>query len=288
MFTRFFSSHSAVLVLASLAAALLPLPLFAQAKPAASVTAAAGEDLKAGIAAFEKGEFQQAAEIFGALAKDGNAEGMFYLGRMLEVGAGLPRPNTAAALAQYQAAADAGSLKARNRMGLLYISGSGVLQDFDLAQKSLKAGAEGGLADAQYNYGAMFQNGLGVPKDEAKAIAWYEKAAAQGHLAANATLGEAYFNGTGVQADAKKAYAYHKVPAERGAPFSQYRLGTFLSEGTAAPKDVLQAHVYLNLAAAAGVPDAGAERDALGKAMTAADVLKAQQMARDWKPKAAQ
>jgi len=251
---------------------------------AVSAQEAAAPDIGAGIAAFEQGEFQQAANIFGGLAEAGDAEGMFYLGRMLEVGAGLPRPNPAAALAQYQAAAEAGSLRAHNRIGLLYVSGSGVLQDFALAAEHLKTAADGGLADAQYNYGAMFQNGLGMEADQAQALALYGQAAAQGHLASNAILGEAYFNGDGVERDLAQAFTHHEAAAVRGAPFSQYRLGQFLAAGEVTARDAVQAHMYLNLAAAAGVAEAGPERDALGGEMPAAEVMQAQQLAREWTP----
>ncbi len=126
--------------------------------------------------------------------------------------------------------------------------------DYAAALKEWRPLAEQGNAAAQYNLGQMYIYGRGVPEDYAEAAKWYRKAAEQGHANAQYNLGVMYDNGQGV------------------------------------PQDYVQAHMWYNLAAAGITPGGSRDivvehRDAVAKQMTPAQIVEAQRLARQWKPK---
>ena len=113
----------------------------------------------------------------------------------------------------------------------------------------MKAHAVLGEAVAQYNLGLMYDEGKGVPQNYAEAIGWYRKA------------------------------------AEQGDAYAQHNLGNMYGTGEGAPQDYVRAHMWYDLAAAQGIEIARKHRELIAKKMTPADILKAQRLAREWKPK---
>lgn len=76
--------------------------------------------------------------------------------------------------------------------------------------------AEQGLADAQYNLGVFYVAGWGVPQDYAKAAYWYGKAAEQGDADAQFNL-VCYYKGLGTSKDKAQAiYWFEKVAGQGG------------------------------------------------------------------------
>ncbi len=122
--------------------------------------------------------------------------------------------------------------------------------------KWYRLAAEQGLADAQYNLGVMYEVGQGVPQDYDEAVKWYRLAAEQGDALGQNNLGFMYANGQGV------------------------------------PQDYVLAYMWMNLAAASltgeDLNDAVKVRDHLASKLTPDQLAKAQEMSRNWKPKAAE
>jgi TPR repeat protein len=92
---------------------------------------------------YYKGEFKKAAPLFQALAERGNVQAEFFLGGM-------------------------------------YLSGTGVPQDYAQALKWSSAAAKRGSTAAQFNLGKMYEQGLGVPQDNVQAHMWYSLSASSG------------------------------------------------------------------------------------------------------------
>ena len=107
--------------------------------------------------------------------------------------------------------------------------------------------SEQGVASAQYSLGKMFSAGEGVSQDYKEAARWYRLAAEQEHVLAQTELGRLYSTGHGV------------------------------------PQDNVQAHMWLTLAVMQGNEDAMQYRDSLVNKMTALQVAKAQNLARERK-----
>jgi uncharacterized protein len=122
--------------------------------------------------------------------------------------------------------------------------------DFATALKEWRPLAEQGDASAQYNLALMSRLGEGVPQDYAQAAKWIRKA------------------------------------AEQGVALAQYHLGYLYAKGTGVIQDNVYAHMWWNIAsslgdASLGDENASKDRDIIAKKMTAADISKAQELARE-------
>ena len=88
-----------------------------------------------------------------------------------------------------------------------------------------RASAEKGNAEAQYNLGVYYMNGDGVEQDYGQAMQWYLKAAEQGYALAQTNVGWLYQNGWGVAQDYGQATEWYRKAAEQGESQGQTNLG---------------------------------------------------------------
>lgn len=80
----------------------------------------------------------------------------------------------------YEESAENGNMDAQYKLGLLYLTGNGALQDFAEAAKWLKLSAEQGYGPAQYELGMIYRSGYGLPADQVQSYVWLNLAAAAG------------------------------------------------------------------------------------------------------------
>ena len=116
----------------------------------------------------------------------------------------------------YQKAAEQGDADAQNNLGLCYVHGCGVEQNYSEALKWLRKSAEQEYADAQYNLGVCYESGMGVSQDYSEALKWLRKAAEQGHGEAQYNLGLCYSDGLGVERNNAEALKWYRKAAEQG------------------------------------------------------------------------
>ncbi len=109
------------------------------------------EGLQDGLAAYERGDYETAHELWLPLAEQGN-------------------------------------VVAQNDLGLMYTKGEGVPQDYAEAVKWFRLAAEKGYDWAQNNLGDMYLGGRGVLQDHVQAHMWFNLAAAQGDTIAVKSL----------------------------------------------------------------------------------------------------
>ena len=72
--------------------------------------------------------------------------------------------------------------------------------------------------------------------------------------------------------------------AQQGDPAAQYKLGYMYERGQGVTQDLALAYVWYDISARRHTPNAAAARDDAVLLMTPAQIAKAQQLARDWKP----
>ena len=158
-------------------------------------------------------------------------------------------------------------------------------EDYEALYKLTLPLAEKGNAKAQYMLGGMYSEGLGGAQDHREAVKWYRLAAEQGDAKAQHQLGVVYHFGRGVPQDYKEAVKWSKIAAEQGLAEAQYNLGLMYYHGEGIPQDYVLAYMWWNLAGSQGQKSARENRDILEEEMTQEQVAKAQEMARNWKPK---
>lgn len=87
----------------------------------------------------------------------------------------------ATALKEWQPLAQQGDRNAQFNLGLMYLDGQGVPQDFEQAADWLRKSARKGFVKAQHDLGEMLATGKGVKKDYVEAHMWLNLCAASGN-----------------------------------------------------------------------------------------------------------
>jgi TPR repeat protein len=149
--------------------------------------------------------------------------------------------------------------------------------------------AQQGDPSAQFYLGLLHEKGHGVPQDYTKARKWYEKAAAQGYAMGQLQLGLLYANGDGVQQDYAKARQWYEKAAAQGYAMAQSNLGMLYKSGNGVSQDNVRAYMWFSLAAAHSTGNlqkpAADSRDNVARRLTPAQLIEAQKLAREWRPK---
>jgi len=218
----------------------------------ATCPSAWADDLRSGIAAYDRGDYAAALKILTPLA-------------------------------------EAGDKYAQSHLGAMYLHGMGVEKNYAEALKWTRKAAEAGLAGSQHMLGQMYWVGLGVPKNYDEAAKWYQKAAEQGSAEAQSSLAYMYQHGQSVPRDPNKAVELYRKAANHGLALAQYQMGLMSAQGEDLAKDYVQAYMWFTLALAhlpTGVfhDDATQALKALGGQMSATQVSEAKRLAKAWQP----
>mgnify|MGYP003603126310 CR=1 FL=1 len=230
-------THSATRLIAS---------LLLTALMAAPFTANAG--LNEGLAAYDRAEYATALKELTPLAEEGNAKAQYRLGRMSNLGQGLP-PDKKEAAKWFHLAAQQGLAEAQGALGYLCLVGEGVQQNSDLALEWTRKAAQQGEATAQFNLSTMHSEKFGVQKNPVESLKWLRKAADQRHVQAMNTLGSLYETG---QAGVKRNPVF--------------------------------AHMLFDASAEKGDSTAVTRRQTLEKSLSASELRASKELARKWKP----
>lgn len=148
---------------------------------------------------------------------------------------------------------------------------------------SFTAPASAGLhgdGSSAYNDGvAAYSKG-----DYATALRIFRQLAEKGDAAAQNDLGVLNEKGQGVPQNYVEAANWYRLAADQGTAVAQLNLGLLYAKGHGVPKDYVLAHMWFNLAAAQGNKAAEKDRDKAARFMTIAQIVKAQRLAREWRP----
>ena len=139
--------------------------------------------LREGVAAYERGDHGDAANLLAPLAEAGDARAQYLLGRMCFYGQGLPQ-DAARAAAWYRRSAEQGYAPAELAFALALDGGGGVVRAPREAVAWYRRAAIQGVAGAMWRLAYHYRRGLGVAQDLAEAWAWFDRLAAQGEESA--------------------------------------------------------------------------------------------------------
>src|ERR1700719_3544833 len=88
--------------------------------------------------------------------------------------------------------------------------------DYVTAANEWRPLAEKGDAPSQFNLGLLYVDGHGVPQDFGQGMNWFERSAKQDYVKAQLNLGAMYGGGKGVKRDYVQAYKWLNVCAAKG------------------------------------------------------------------------
>ncbi len=193
----------------------------------------------------------EATALFHAGAEHGDVGSMRNLGVSYMDGLGIAQ-DYAMARQWFEKAADKGNQDAMRDLGVLYENGRGVSRDYAKAREWYENAAGKGDASAMFYLGVLYDSGRGVPRDYAKARVWFEKAADKGDPSAMIDLGAMYANGQGVAQDYVKAWEWYEKAADKGDESAMAALGEFYLDGKGAPQDYAKAREWFEKVADKG------------------------------------
>lgn len=132
-------------------------------------------DVKAGVDAWQRGDYKKALAEWRGPAAQGDPDAQFNLGQAYKLGRGVP-VDLAMAEEWYRKAAVQGHPQAEESYGLTLFENNKRAQAAEWLQKAASRGEQ----RAQYVLGTMYFNGDGVQRDWVRAYALTVRAAAQG------------------------------------------------------------------------------------------------------------
>ncbi len=260
----------------------------------------------------------EAAKWFRKAAEQGYAPAQINLGYMYDTGQGVAK-NQAEAASWWKKAADQGNDEAKALFRKAQLNGhapmqqtadskqtprpapapaqAGPIEDADAAYergdsetsiKLLRPLAEQGDMQAQYQIGFRYSVGQGVPQDMNEAVAWWTKAANNGLVALQVPLAMLYLQGKVIKQDIPEAKKWLTAAANSGSCHVHLQLAMLLA-GTVECRDMVRAYFWTEAAMTSDCePIALKLQEQFAQQMTPDQIAKAQQMARECKPKAAQ
>ncbi|UYY58658.1 SPOR domain-containing protein [Sphingomonas sp. S2-65] len=164
---------------------LLPILLAAGALLATTPALAQDDPVKAGVEAYERGEYRAAVERWRGAANAGNADAQFNLGQAYKLGRGVP-VDLALAEQWYGRAARQGHEQAEANYGLALFENGRRPEALPWLERAVARGD----ARAQYVLGIMLFNGDGAAKDWVRAYALTVRASHAGLDAASKALAQ--------------------------------------------------------------------------------------------------
>lgn len=209
-----------------------------RAAPAATAATSPLSPAREAAAAYAKGDYAKAHELWRTLAAAGDAGAMNGLGLLHDRGQGV-EPDAGRALHWFARAAEAGDVAGMSNYGRMLEQGRGTLPDPAGAARWLDLAARRGSPEAQYNLGLLYEHGRGVPQDDKAAAAWYSRAAAAGEGAALSRLGQFYRLGRGVPQDTARATLLLHAAAMQGQADAIRALEELAQQGPARSAAVL-------------------------------------------------
>ena len=193
---------------------------------------------------------------------------------------GMPAPDA------LRTRAEAGNVESQHRLGLRYLSGFDVEQDYETANSWFARAALAGYAPAQFMLGIAHYAGPGAHLDHALAVALFERAAEQGYARAQYQLGDAYLNGRGMVPEPEWAARWFEKAAAQGHAASQFSLAVAFASGLGVPIDKAEARTWLLLAKANGHEDAARALTSVTAGLAPDDITRSDRQADIWAPSA--
>ena len=149
------------------------------------------------------------------------------------------------ALKAFELGAKTGDLNSMTALGIMYITGVGVIQNDVKGFKYVQDAANKSHPKAQYTLGAIYYLGAGVSIDFNKAFSWISLSADQGYSDAQHNLAQMYEAGEGVSQNFEQAYEYYLKAARNDNLDSQIKVAQMYQKGIGTEKNLDKSSYWL-------------------------------------------
>lgn len=187
-----------------------------------------------------------ATEQFNAAAEAGHVRAFYELGYLAQRGLGRSL-DLAEANRLFKVGADQGDPYAMLSFGRNLAQGRGVEKNLEQGVSLMTRAVELGHTYAMNAVGAMYYYGEGLKSNPQRGVRFYEAALARGDIYAMRNLGIAYLDGKGVARDPTTALALFKKASEGGHPGAPTSIGAMYFNGNGVKKDLAEAIKWYEL-----------------------------------------
>ncbi|KAI9932075.1 ERAD-associated protein [Aspergillus wentii] len=227
----------------------------------ASVSSSGPNALRDGSHSSNEASLEDVLEYLDLMSRKGELKATFSLGKMHYEGAkGLPRSfrkamkyfklvtkrywnKDGSVNPSHPMGIEKLASKAAGHIGMMYLRGEGVEQNFATALTWLKRGLPNGDSLCQYQIGLMYLHGYGVPQDAFKASSYFKAAADQDFPAAETRLGALFLD----QGDIATATKYFELAARWGWMEAFYYLAEISNNGVGRERHCGMAAAYYKM-----------------------------------------
>ncbi len=182
-------------------------------------------NLEKALISYRKGEFVKAHKLFKAVADDNDPMAHWWLGRMYQLGQGVPKNDGAAFYHFRQAALEFDGLESPGplmgakldslvQVGRYYLTGvpnTTIKRQPRRAFRIFQTAAQFSHPGAQYGIGVMLYDGQGIEKRQRRAMKWLKLSAQKHFPLALAKLGEIYWDKRANTANMVRALMWYSL-----------------------------------------------------------------------------
>ena len=148
--------------------------------------------------------------------------------------------------------ATAGSATTQNELGVRYLVGQGIAQDYSQAALWLRRAAAKDVTNAQYNLGVLFDSGRGVDPDPVEPLIWFHSAA-----------------GRGIERNSEEALKWLRRAAESKIAEAQFSLANILATSPKTHESLIDAYYWYKIADSQGIAEAAERGEQVAARLTA-------------------
>lgn len=129
-----------------------------------------------------------------------------------------------------------GEIKECANLGVMYVQGKGVSQDYIKATELFNKACSGGISKGCYNLGVMYFNAKGVARDHFKAVKFFQKSCDNNDAAGCLSLGFMYEKGQGTKQNYETSALVYQKACELGNTGGCNNLGFMYENGLGVKK----------------------------------------------------
>jgi uncharacterized protein len=245
-----------------------------------ALSGAAKADFLTAYESYRKGDYATAAPAMQGMAQGMDPVACYFLGIMNLYGSQNFTADPDRARAWFEEAASKGFAMAEYNLGVMYLYGRGVPIDYAAARGWLIKASDHGVPRAKFQLGRLYEKGLGVPLDMNEAKRLYRDGTEQARSSVDANSGTLFVNSESITLEFAQSREWYLGAAAKGDAEAQLNAGRLYATGKGIQRDYVQAYLLLGRAAAQGMAEAAQQRDAVRAEMTAAEVDRADRLAK--------
>ena len=215
------------------------------------------------------------------LAKEDNAEGLYYLGGAFYNGGAIEQ-DYERAFEYFKRSAEKNYVPSYYFVAKMYLNGEGVQTDYPKAHYWYEKSAQYGHVRAYLPLAKLYQAGLGVAENDKKAFHYLSLAKNSGNIEVDFQLAMMHYFGASVTPNARLASEYFKRAAYNGHLLAQYNLATLYRHGIGVRQNYPLAWVWYIIAAEGGNEKSAQEAEAVMKRLNPAEKRHAQTQLDKW------